>query len=158
MHMGNTKSLDMCTNTKNFFFLFLFFCKSNVTCHLSCVACHVSPLMCHLSCDTCHVSHVTSHSRQQPQSHTAHYAQEAGFSRAKNPKKNVTQKIIETFWGKKLANISDILFDQKWPVHREVRRVSRTGQTNRQTDRQIDRQQTNIAKSGNIKKSDIKVE
>ena len=81
----------------------------------------VSPFRCHESHVTCHLSHVTnakSNSHRLPQ-----LAQQAGLPRQNKNYLNVTKKSFKGSKNKiafQLANIINILFDQRSPVHREA--------------------------------------
>ena len=103
---------------------------SHVTCQVSGVTCHMSGVMCHLSCVTCRMSPVTCHLSLMPTA-TATDRPPANFpiihSRlvCKDQKQNKNQNTRNLLNNKnpnnvkRYANISNMLFDQKSPVHWE---------------------------------------
>ena len=92
---------------------------SCVTCHVSCVTCQVSSVTCHLSLtptatatDPPPVNSATMHSRlvhKDPK--TLIISERTKLSKRPKKKQNI----------QKYANISNTLFDQKSPVHREAK-------------------------------------
>ena len=81
----------------------------------------VSPFRCHVSHVTCHLSHVTNANRNSHR--LPQLAQQAGLPRQNKHYLNVTKKSFKGSKNKtafQLANITNILFDQRSPVHREA--------------------------------------
>ena len=102
-----------------------------VTCHLSPVTCHLSPVTCHLSLVTCHLSPVNCHLSLTPLA-TATYPPPANSSIVNSrlvSKTQIPQKISKCKKSLKrhkpknvyrYANVNNVLFEQKSPVHRQT--------------------------------------
>ena len=97
---------------------------SHVTCQVTRVMCHVSYITFHVSCVACHLSITpTASATDPPPANSPNMHSRLVPKDPKTLKKFKTQKIIKTAKTRKClgyANISDALFDQKFPIYREA--------------------------------------